>query len=43
LGPRTQRMAHLLIHRLREQLAAFLPAALCMSYSPRNLLCFPPT
>jgi hypothetical protein len=28
LGPRTHRMAFLLIHRLREQLAAFLPADL---------------
>jgi transposase-like protein len=28
LGPRTQHMAHLLIHLLRERLAAFLPAAL---------------
>ncbi len=28
LGPRTQHMAHVLIHALRENLAAFLPAAL---------------
>jgi transposase-like protein len=28
LGPRTQNMAHLLIHTLRQSLAAFLPPAL---------------
>jgi transposase-like protein len=28
LGPRTQKMAHLLIHSLRQLLAAFLPATL---------------
>jgi hypothetical protein len=28
LGPRTQHMAHLLIHSLRQRLAAFLSAAL---------------
>ena len=28
LGPRTQHMAHLFIHSLRQSLAAFLPAAL---------------
>jgi IS1 family transposase len=28
LGPRTQNMAHLLIHSLRQRLAAFLPPAL---------------
>jgi hypothetical protein len=28
LGPRTQTIAHLLIHTLRESLAAFLPPAL---------------
>ena len=28
LGPRTQNMAHLLIHSLRQRLAAFLPPTL---------------
>jgi len=28
LGPRTQNMAHLLIHSLRQVLAAFLPTTL---------------
>jgi IS1 family transposase len=28
LGPRTQHMAHLLIHSLRQMLAAFLPSSL---------------
>jgi hypothetical protein len=28
LGPRTQHLAHLLIHSLRQMLAAFLPPAL---------------
>jgi hypothetical protein len=39
LGPRTQHMAHLLIHSLRQLLAAFLPPALHECWLKPVLLC----
>jgi hypothetical protein len=39
LGPRTHQMAQLLIHRLREQVAAFLPAPLHQRWPHCVFLC----
>jgi transposase-like protein len=39
LGPRTQHMAHLLIHSLRDRLAAFLPSTLYERRAQPLLLC----
>jgi hypothetical protein len=40
LGPRTQHMAHLLIHSLRQRLAAFLPPPFHQRWLQPVLLCF---